>query len=96
MHFGEIWDFVASAKGGSGLHSADFASQNPLRISNYENVSLGDPTGKREYAFGHKYFSTEKSCDPASCPSALRLSILADRRSPASQTIGRKPIIWLV
>jgi hypothetical protein len=29
----------------------------------------------REYAFGHKYFSAEKSRDPASAPSCLRLSI---------------------
>ncbi len=42
-NWGELWDFVASAKGGSGLHSADFCSKNPLRISNYEKVSYGGP-----------------------------------------------------
>ncbi len=47
IHWGELWDFVASAKGGSGTHSADFCSKNPLLISNFANVSLGDPTGNR-------------------------------------------------
>ena len=42
-NWGELWDFVASAKGGSGQHRADFCSKNPLRISNYENVSYGGP-----------------------------------------------------
>ena len=42
MHSGEIWDFVASAKGGSGLPSASFASQNSPLISNFANVSLGE------------------------------------------------------
>jgi DNA invertase Pin-like site-specific DNA recombinase len=41
MHSGEIWNFVASAKGGSEQHSADFCSKNPLHISNFANVSLG-------------------------------------------------------
>ncbi len=39
IHWGELWDFVASAKGGSGKHSASFCSKNSLPISNYENVS---------------------------------------------------------
>ncbi|MBI2627745.1 recombinase family protein [Candidatus Nomurabacteria bacterium] len=47
MHSGEIWDFVASAKGGSGLPSASFASQNSPLISNFHNLSLGDSTGNR-------------------------------------------------
>ena len=47
IHWGELWDFVASAKGGSGLPSASFASQNSLLISNFANVSLGDPTESR-------------------------------------------------
>ncbi|MBI2627744.1 hypothetical protein HYW72_02325 [Candidatus Nomurabacteria bacterium] len=42
MHSGEIWDFVASAKGGSGLPSASFASQNSPLISNFHNLSLGE------------------------------------------------------
>ena len=42
IHWGELWDFVASAKGGSGLPSASFASQNSPRISNFANVSLGE------------------------------------------------------
>ena len=42
MHSGEIWDFVASAKGGSGLHSASFHSENSLHISNFHNLSLGE------------------------------------------------------
>ena len=54
MHSGEIWDFVASAKGGSGLPSASFASQNSHLISNFANVSLGDPTGNRTRITGLK------------------------------------------
>ena len=42
MHSGEIWDFVASAKGGSGLHSASFYSKNSHHISNFANLSLGE------------------------------------------------------
>jgi len=42
MHSGEIWDFVASAKGGSGLPSASFHFENPLHISNFHNLSLGE------------------------------------------------------
>ena len=54
IHWGELWDFVASAKCGSGLHSADFWNKNPLAISNFANVSLGDPTGNRTRITGLK------------------------------------------
>ena len=54
IHWGELWDFVASAKGGSGLPSASFASQNSPLISNFANVSLGDPTGDRTRITGLK------------------------------------------
>ena len=54
MHSGEIWDFVASAKGGSGLRSASFYSKNSLDISNFHNLSLGDPTGNRTPITGLK------------------------------------------
>jgi len=47
IHWGELWDFVAPAKGGSGLPCSDFASQNTLLISNFANVSLGDPSRDR-------------------------------------------------
>ncbi len=47
IHWGELWDFVASAKGGSGLSSASFALQNSPLISNFANVSLGDLTENR-------------------------------------------------
>ncbi|KKR62015.1 MAG: hypothetical protein UU01_C0012G0010 [Parcubacteria group bacterium GW2011_GWA2_40_37] len=40
IHWGELWDFVASAKGGSGLPSASFHSENSPLISNFANVSL--------------------------------------------------------
>jgi hypothetical protein len=39
IHWGELWDFVANAKGVRGKHSASFCSKNLLHISNYENVS---------------------------------------------------------
>jgi len=40
-NWGELWDFVRSAKGGVGAHSAFFALQKTPRISNFANVSLG-------------------------------------------------------
>jgi hypothetical protein len=40
IHWGELWDFVASAKGGSGLPSASFQNENSHLISNFANVSL--------------------------------------------------------
>jgi hypothetical protein len=55
MHSGEIWNFVASAKGGSGLHSADFCSKNPLHISNFRNLSLGELI----ISFARTYFEQE-------------------------------------
>ena len=54
IHWGELWDFVASAKGGSGKHSASFCSKNSLPISNYENVSTCARGGTRT----HKAFAT--------------------------------------
>ena len=51
-NWGELWDFVRSAKGGSGTHSADFCSKNPLPISNFANVSLGGVI----IAFARTYF----------------------------------------
>ncbi len=54
IHWGELWDFVASAKGGSGLPSASFHSENSHLISNFANVSLGDPTGNRTLIIGLK------------------------------------------
>ena len=56
MHFGEIWDFVASAKGGSGLHSASFHSENSLPISNFANVSLGELI----ISFARTYYERKK------------------------------------
>ena len=54
IHWGELWDFVANAKGGSGLPSASFHSENSLLLSNFANVSLGDPTGNRTRITGLK------------------------------------------
>src|SRR3989338_8120874 len=47
IHWGELWDFVASAKGGSGLPSASFASQNSLLFFNFSYVFLCDPPENR-------------------------------------------------
>ncbi|KKW02617.1 MAG: Recombinase [Parcubacteria group bacterium GW2011_GWA1_49_11] len=46
IHWGELWDFVASAKGGSGLPSASFHSENSLPIPT-ELTAHGAPAWDR-------------------------------------------------
>ena len=52
--WGELWEFTASAIGGKETDSAILASAKSLRYCNFDNVSLGDPTGNRTRITGLK------------------------------------------
>ena len=52
-------------------------------------IYFGDPTGKREYTFGHKYFSTKKSRDPDSARQPPSFDSLS-QRSQSDIKIARK------
>ena len=47
IHWGELWEFTASAIGGKEIDSAILASAKSLLSLENENVSIGDPTGNR-------------------------------------------------
>jgi len=60
FNWGELWDFTASAKGGSEIDSAILASAKSLRLFNSEQVSFGGVI----LAFARTFFERNSWCAP--------------------------------